>query len=115
MEKEQELELKLLRAKDAIFRMIAQYCRCFRGEDSDYYMSDYYESALERSFSVLEIDKDEIPLMEYCRLWEDNNRKLCAANNPDREYHGCTAQEYYNLFVDEYKKFVRWCEEVADE
>lgn len=37
--------VELLRAKDAIFRLIGQYCRCFSGADDDYYMSDYFESA----------------------------------------------------------------------
>ena len=94
--------VELLKAKDAIFRLIGQYCRCFSGADDDYYMSDCFESALERSFDVLGFDRDEVPLMEFCQAWEDNNRKLWAINLPDIEYRGATAQEYYDIFVESY-------------
>lgn len=98
--------VELLRAKDAIFRLIGQYCRCFSGADDDYYMSDRFESALERSFIVLGFDRDEVPLMEFCQAWEDNNRKLWAINLPDEEYRGSTAREYYDIFVEDYKRWV---------
>lgn len=94
--------VELLRAKDAIFRLIGQYCRCFSGADDDYYMSDRFESALERSFIVLGFDRDEVPLMEFCQAWEDNNRKLWTINLPNKEYRGPTAQEYYDIFVKSY-------------
>lgn len=97
--------VELLRAKDAIFRLIGQYCRCFLGTDDNYYMSDRFESALERSFIVLGFDRDEIPLMEFCQAWEDNNRKLWTINLPE-EYRGPTAQQYYNIFVKSYKIWV---------
>ena len=98
--------VELLKAKDAIFRLIGQYCGCFLGTDDNYYMSDYFESALERSFIVLGFDRDEVPLMEFCQAWEDNNRKLWAINLPDIEYRGLTAQEYYDIFVEDYKRWV---------
>lgn len=98
--------VELLKAKDAIFRLIGQYCGCFLGIDDNYYMSDYFESALERSFIVLGFDRDEVPLMEFCQAWEDNNRKLWAINLPDVEYRGSTAQEYYDIFVEDYKRWV---------
>lgn len=97
--------VELLRAKDAIFRLIGQYCRCFLGADDNYYMSDHFESALERSFIVLGFDRDEIPLMEFCQAWEDNNRKLWTINLPE-EYRGSTAQQYYDIFVKSYKIWV---------
>ena len=99
------LDLKLLYAKDAIFKLIGQYCRCFKGNDDEYYMSDYYESALERSFDVLGFNKDEVPLMEFCQAWEDNNRKIWSVNLSDLEYGGMTAKEYYEIFVDDYHTF----------
>ena len=103
--------VELLKAKDAIFRLIEQYCGCFLGTDDNYYMSDYFESALERSFIVLGFDRDEVPLMEFCQAWEDNNRKLWAINLPDIEYRGSTAQEYYDIFVEDYK---RWADDSED-
>lgn len=98
-------EIKLLYAKDAIFKLIGQYCRCFKGHDGNYYMSDYYESALERSFEVLEFTKDTVPLMEFCQAWEDNNRKIWSINLLDLEYDGMTAKEYYDIFVEDYNIF----------
>ena len=98
--------VELLKAKDAIFRLIGQYCGCFLGKDDNYYMSDYFESALERSFDTLGFDRDEVPLMEFCQAWEDNNRKLWAVNFSDVEYRGSTAQEYYDIFVEDYKRWV---------
>ena len=98
--------VELLKAKDAIFRLIGQYCGCFLGTDNNYYISDYFESALERSFDALGFDRDEVPLMEFCQAWEDNNRKLWAINFSDIEYRGLTAQEYYDIFVDDYKRWV---------
>lgn len=98
--------VELLRAKDAIFRLIGQYCRCFLGTDNNYYMSDHFESALERSFTVLGFDRDEVPLMEFCQAREDNSRELWAINLPDKEYSGPTAQVYYDIFVKSYKRWV---------
>ena len=98
--------VELLKAKDAIFRLIGQYCGCFLGTDDNYYMFDYFESALERSFDALGFDRDEVPLMEFCQAWEDNNRKLWAINFSDIEYRGSTAQEYYDIFVEDYKRWV---------
>ena len=98
--------VELLKAKDAIFRLIGQYCGCFLGTDDNYYMFDYFESALERSFDALGFDRDKVPLMEFCQAWEDNNRKLWAVNFSDIEYRGSTAQEYYDIFVEDYKRWV---------
>lgn len=98
-------DIKLLHAKDAIFKLIGQYCRCFKGDDGNYYMSDYYESALEKSFEVLEFTKDEVPLMEFCQAWEDNNRKLWDINLSDMEFGGLKAKNYYDFFIEDYSKF----------
>ena len=97
--------VELLKAKDAIFRLIGRYCICFLGTDNNYYMSDYFDCAIERSFDVLGFDRDEVPLMDFCQAWEDNNRKLWAINSPDEEYRGSTARDYYNIFVKSYKRW----------
>ena len=97
--------VELLKAKDAIFRLIGRYCICFLGTDNNYYMSDYFDCAIERSFDVLGFDRDEVPLMDFCQAWEDNNRKLWAINLPDEEYRGSTARDYYNIFVKSYKRW----------
>lgn len=102
--------VELLRAKDAIFRLIGQYFRCFLGVDNNYYMCDHFESALERSFVVLGFGRDVVPLMEFCQAWEDNNRKLWAINLPG-EYRGPIAQQYYDIFVKSYK---RWADAYYD-
>lgn len=99
------LELKLLYAKDAIFRLIGQYCRCFKGDDDNYYMNDYCESALERSFMVLGFPSDVVPLIEFCQAWEDNNRKIWNINFSDMEYEGIKAKEFYDIFVEDYIRF----------
>ena len=103
--------VELLKAKDAIFRLIGRYCICFLGTDNNYYMSDYFDCAIERSFDVLGFDRDEVPLMDFCQAWEDNNRKLWAINLPDEEYRGSTARDYYNIFVKSYK---RWADAYYD-
>lgn len=103
--------VELLKAKDAIFRLIGRYCICFLGTDNNYYMSDYFDCAIERSFDVLGFDRDEVPLMDFCQAWEDNNRKLWAINSPDEEYRGSTARDYYNIFVKSYK---RWADAYYD-
>ena len=103
--------VELLKAKDAIFRLIGRYCICFLGTDGNYYMSDYFDCAIERSFDVLGFDRDEVPLMDFCQAWEDNNRKLWTINLPDEEYRGSTARDYYNIFVKSYK---RWADSNYD-
>ena len=97
--------VELLKAKDAIFRLIGRYCICFLGTNNNYYMSNYFESAIERSFDVLGFDKDEVPLMDFCQAWEDNNRKLWAINLPGEDYRGSTARDYYNIFVRNYQRW----------
>lgn len=104
--------VELLKAKDAIFRLIGRYCICFLGTNNNYYMTDYFDCAIERSFDVLGFDRDEVPLMDFCQAWEDNNRKLWAINSPDEEYRGSTARDYYNIFVKSYK---RWADSIFED
>lgn len=95
--------LELLYAKDAIFKMISQFCHAVTDGNGNYYISDYCESALETAFIVLGIEDDEIELMEFCKMWEENNRKIWAINLPNEEYDGYTAQSCYDCFVEDYK------------
>ena len=43
--------------------------------------------------------------MDFCKLWEENNKKIWAINFPNKKYGGCTAQLYYNCFVEDYKAY----------
>ena len=68
--------IELLYAKDAIFKMISQFCHAITDDNGNYYISDYCESALESAFTVLGIEDDNIELMKFCEMWEENNKKI---------------------------------------
>lgn len=95
--------MELLKAKDAIFRLIGQFHRASEFTDGELYMYDYCESALEAAFTVLGIEEDHIKLMDFCKLWEENNRAIWAINFPDEPFGGITAEEYYVIFKDDYE------------
>lgn len=107
--------IELLRAKDAIFKMIVQFHHCSQREDDSYYVSDYYESALERCFQVLGFKDDEVPLMVFCQAWEENNRKIWSSCGPDREYRGLKAEDYYDIFVKDYNRWLKFMSEDIEE
>ena len=92
--------IEMLRAKEALFKMIAQYCiptKLF--DDSDeLYIYNYCESALESAFNVLGIERDYITLMDFCQMWEDNSRAIWAINIPDEPFNGIDAKIYYEVF-----------------
>jgi hypothetical protein len=93
-----EMELKLLYAKDAIFKMIAQFHHASTIDDSgELYISNYCESALEAAFNVLGIEEDYIPLMQFCIMYENNDRALWGYKRPDEPYGGLIADSYYEL------------------
>lgn len=96
------MDKELLYAKDAIFHLIGQFHRPTKYDDGELYIYNYCESALERAFSALGIEEDYIKLMDFCRLWEDNNRKIWAANSPDRPFNGITADIHYKVFKEDY-------------
>lgn len=102
------MELELLRAKDTIFRLIGQFHRASRFDDSKLYMYDYCESALEHAFTVLGIEEDFIPLLDFCQMWEDNNRALWNINLSHLPYAGATAKEYYQIFKEDLERWERW-------
>lgn len=112
----QELEKKLLYAKDTIFKLIAQFHHASTIDDSgELYISNYCESALEAAFEVLGIEENYIPLMQFCIMWENNNRALWGYNLPGEPFDGITADIHYECFKDEYESWQRALEEVANE
>lgn len=112
----QELEKKLLRAKDTIFKLIAQFHHASTIDDSeDLYIYNNCESALESAFNVLGIEENYIPLMDFCKMWENNSRALWAINIPTAPFFGTTAEMHYELFKEEYELWQRTLEEIANE
>lgn len=101
------MDKELLYAKDAIFSMIAQFHRASRFDDGELYIYNYCESALERAFNVLGIEENYIKLMDFCKMWEDNNRQLWAINSND-PYRGITADIHYKIFKEDLELWERW-------
>lgn len=102
------IELELLYAKQAIFKLIGQSCRAVAFEDKDgLYVYDYCESAFEAAFNVLGIEEDCIELSEFCQMWEDNDRAIWAIKNPDVPFNGIIAEMHYKIFSDDYDNWVK--------
>lgn len=111
----QQLELKLIRAKEAIFKMIAQFHHANKFDDGKFYMYNYCESALEACFDVLGIEEDYIPLMDFCKMWEDNGRAMWAINCPNEPYRSFDADLYYKCFIDDWVQWQRYLEDDEDD
>ena len=95
------MELQLLEAKEAIFRLIRRYCTPIHISDnnSKLYFYNYCISDLERAFNSLEISDDYIEEFAFYQLWEENNRKLWAAKgNTDEMPDMWTAEVLYSIF-----------------
>lgn len=108
----QSQELQLLYAKDALFRMIDQFHHATDIHDNgELYIYNYCESALEAAFNVLGIEEDYVPLWDFCKMWEDNNRAIWYVHNPNEEYRGITAETYYECFEDAYELWQKHLEE----
>lgn len=98
-----QLELNILEAKRAIFKMINQFQLPTTIDSSnELYMCDYCESALEAAFTVLGIEEDYIKLSDYCKMLVDNDKKILAIKRPDEEYYGLTADMHYSYFKEAY-------------
>ena len=97
------MNLELLLAKDAIFRLIGQFHRATKFDDGELYIYDYCESALERAFNVLGIKEDRIKLYDFCKMWEDNNRAIWAINFPNKPFDGVTVDDHYSIFKEDYE------------
>lgn len=108
------MNLELLLAKDAIFRLIGQFHRATKFDDGELYIYDNCESALEHAFNVLGIKEDYIKLYDFCKMWEDNNRAIWAINLPNEPFNGLTADEYYDVFKEDYERWVGMFEEDED-
>lgn len=96
---------ELLKAKHAIFKLIGQFHRPTKFDNGELYIYNYCESALEAAFNVLGIEEDYIPLLDFCKMWEDNNRALWAINT-DTPFNGTTADIYYDIFKEDYESWV---------
>lgn len=96
------MDKELLYAKDAIFKMIYQFCVPMKFDDGKLYIHNYCESALEAAFSVLGIEENCIELMEFCKMYEDNDRAIWAlySNEP---FDGIPADINYKVFEDIYE------------
>lgn len=106
------MELKLLMAKDAIFKLIAQFHNASElFDDGELYIYNYCESALEAAFNTLEIENDYIKLSDFCQMWEDNNRAIWAINLPDKPFTGITADIYYKSFKKAYDSWKKYMDE----
>ena len=91
-----------LQAKDAIFRLLADYCLPIE-ENGQYYMSHCFIGTLQKAFLELDIREPKIPLMDFCQLWEDNNRAIFGYWNASvYPYVGATAQMYYDTIIENY-------------
>ena len=105
----QRMEYQFLLAKDAIFKMIAQFnypTTLF--DDGEPYIYNYCESALEAAFNTLGIDENYIKLWDFCQAWEDNDRALWAINAPGSQFDGITADIHYKVLKDEFDSHQRW-------
>lgn len=108
-------ELELLKAKRAIFKLIGQFHHATKREDGELYIFDYCESALEAAFDVLGIKDDYIKLMDFCQMWEDNNKAIAKINNPDKTFCGITADIYYEVLKEDYEHWQKEIDEIENE
>ena len=60
------------------------------------------ESALEAAFDVLGIEENYIKLIDFCKMWEDNDRE-CWAMNSTEPFNGITADIHYKAFKEDYE------------
>ena len=96
------MDRKLLEAKNAIFKMIAQFHHLTMFGDGELYIFNYCESALEAAFNVLGIEENYIKLIDFCKMWEDNDREYWAMNS-NKPFNGVTADMHYKAFKEDYE------------
>ena len=99
--------MELLKAKDAIFRLIHQFHHATRLGDGELYIYNECESALEAAFTVLGIEEDYIKLLDFCQMWEDNTRAIWAINFPNEPFRGITAELRYEYLKEDYEYWER--------
>ena len=98
------MDRKLLEAKNAIFKMIAQFHHPTMFDDGELYIFNYCESALEAAFDVLGIEENYIKLIDFCKMWEDNDREYWALNS-NKPFNGITADIHYKAFKEDYESW----------
>lgn len=111
----QELERKLLYAKDTVFKMIMQftYPTTLR-DDGELYIYNYCESALEAAFNTLGIEENYIKLWDFCQMYENNDRAIWVMNAPSVAFNGITADIHYDIMKEEYERRERWLNNMDD-
>lgn len=103
--------MELLRAKEAIFKLISQFHRVSKFDDGELYIYNYCESALEAAFNVLGVEENYIKLMDFCKMWEDNSRAIWSINIPNEPFKGITAAMHYDVFKEEYEHWMKSLDE----
>ena len=83
-------------------------------DDGELYIYNYCESALEAAFNVLGIEENYIKLMDFCKMWEDNDREYWAMNS-DKPFNGITADIHYEVFKEDYELWQRNLKILCDE
>ena len=91
-----------MRAKEAIFKLIAQFCRADKFDDGELYIYNYCESALESAFATLGIEENYIKVEDFCQMWEDNDRAIWAITLPNEPFGGITADIHCVVFIEAY-------------
>ena len=66
---------------------------------------------MEAAFEVLGIEKDYIPLMDFCKMWEDNDREYWV-NEP---FDGITADIHYKCMKEDYESWQRAIDYLAED
>ena len=98
------MDRKLLEAKNAIFKMIAQFHHPTMLDNGELCIFNYCESALEAAFNVLGIEENYIKLIDFCKMWEDNDREYWALNS-NKPFNGITADIHYKFFKEDYESW----------
>ena len=107
-------DIKLLKAKRAIFKMIGQYHHATE-IDGKLCIYDYNQSGLEASFEVLGIEKDYISLEDFCQMWEDNERAIWKYYGNEKFESIYTKDIIYKLFIDDYNAWQKELDEINEE
>ena len=107
-------DIKLLKAKRAIFKMIAQYHHATEIEGK-LCMYNYCQSSLEASFEVLGIEKNYIPLEDFCQMWEDNERAIWKYYGNEKFESIYTKDLLVKGFVDDYNTWQKGIIEIDEE
>lgn len=107
-------DIKLLKAKRAIFKMISQY-RYATEIKGQLCIDNCCQSALEASFDVLGIEKNYIPLEDFCQMWEDNERAIWKYYGNEKFESIYTKDLLVKGFVDDYNAWQRRINEIDEE